>query len=187
MPIDRTVGGPTFQVTWIVAASVGLVLLFFSVYLFSQLRDNQQTLTSLRASNGNLQGEVRQLRDRQSQAEQTLALLRQPGTQTLQLKGNEKAPQGDLLVFWNARTRQVAVEVRSLPTLGPNQQYQLWSLVGGKPVDAGVFDAGTAGGTLQRLNRAIDRADAFAVTVEKRGGSPSPTLPPRLARTPVKA
>lgn len=186
MPVER-VSGPTFQVTWIVAASVGLVLLFFSFYLFSQLRNNQGTLASLRANNGNLQTEVRQLRDRQTQADQTLALLRQPGTRTLQLKGNDKAPQGELLVFWNARTRQVAVEVRSLPSLGPNQQYQLWSLVGGKPIDAGVFDAGNAERTLQRLNRAIDRADAFAVTVEKRGGSPSPTLSTLLAMTPVNA
>lgn len=183
MPVERS-SGPTYQTSWIVAASVGLLLLAFSFFLLSQLRTNQETLGSLRTANGSLQSEVRQLRDKQTQSEQALALLRQPGVRTLELRGNEKAPQGDILVFWNAKTRQVAVEVKSLPPLRPDQQYQLWSLVGGKPIDAGVFDRDQI---LQRLNRPIDRADAFAVTVEKRGGSPSPTLSTLLAMTPVDA
>lgn len=183
MPVDRS-SGPTYQISWIVAASVGLLLLAFSFFLLSQLRTSQESLGSLRTANGSLQSEMRQLRDRQTQNDQTLALLRQPGTRTLALKGNEKAPQGDVILFWNARTRQVAVEVRSLPPLRPDQQYQLWSLVGGKPIDAGVFDTNQL---VQRLNRPIGQADAFAVTVEKRGGSPTPTLSTLLALTPVDA
>lgn len=186
MPIERS-SGPTYQVTWIVAASVGLLVLIFSSFLLSQLRTNQQELTALRTSNNSLQTDLRQLRDRQTQNDQALALLREPDTRSLKLTGNDKAPGGDILVFWNAHTRQIAVDVRSLPPLPPDQQYQLWSLVDGKPVDAGVFDASNGNRPLQRLNRSIDRADAFAVTVEKRGGSPTPTLSTLLAMTPVKA
>ncbi|MBC3788386.1 anti-sigma factor [Spirosoma utsteinense] len=184
MPVDRE-SGPTYRTTWIVAASVGLLVLIFSFFLLSQLRTNQNTMASLRTVNNSLQAEVRQLRDHQSQADQTLALLRQPGTRTLELRGNEKAPQGDILVYWNARTRQVALEVQSLPALPPDQQYQLWSLVDGKPIDAGVFEVNTQNQLVQRLNRPIARADAFAVTVEKRGGSPTPTLSTLLAMTPT--
>ena len=186
MPIDRS-SVPTYRSTWIVAASVGLVVLMFSFFLLSQLRNNRTALASLRSSNGSLQSEVRQLRDQQQQSDQTLALLRQPGTRTLQLRGNDKAPGGDMLIFWNVRTRQVAIEVRSLPALQPDQQYQLWSLVNGKPIDAGVFEANSANKSLQRLNRPIGRADAFAVTVEKRGGSPTPTLSTLLAMAPAGA
>ncbi|WP_317168075.1 anti-sigma factor [Spirosoma taeanense] len=186
MPVERP-SGPTYRVTWIVAASVGLLMLIFSFFLLSQLRSNQETLTALRTSNSSLQTEIRQLRDRQTQSDQTLALLRQPGLRTLELRGNDKAPKGDLIVFWNPRTRQVAVEVRSLPALPPDQQYQLWSLVDGKPIDAGVFDANSADKIVQQLRRPIGQADAFAVTVEKRGGSPTPTLSTLLAMTPVNA
>lgn len=175
----------TYRSTWVVAASVGLLVLTFSFFLLSQLRSNQNTMASLRTANESLQSELRQVRDYQSQTEQTLALLRQPGTRTLELRGNEKAPKGDILVYWNARTRQVALEVRSLPTLRPDQQYQLWSLVDGKPIDAGVFEVNPQNQTVQRLNRPIARADAFAVTVEKRGGSPTPTLSTLLAMTPA--
>ncbi len=186
MPVDRN-SAPTYRSTWIVAASVGLLVLMFSFFLLSQLRNNRSALASLRSSNGSLQSEVKQLRDQQQQSEQTLAVLRQPGTRTLQLRGNDKAPDGNMLIFWNARTRQVAIEVKSLPALQPDQQYQLWSLVDGKPIDAGVFEMGATTKTVQRLSRPIGRADAFAVTVEKRGGSPTPTLSTLLALTPVDA
>lgn len=187
MPVDRSEGGRTYQTTWIVAASVGLLLLIFSVFLLSQLRTNQETLASLRTANGSLQSEVRQLRDRQNYDQERLAILQRAGMRVIQLRGNEKAPNGDILVYWNTQTRQVSVDVKSLPPLPADRQYQLWSLVSGKPVDAGVFEADSANRSLQRLNRTINRADAFAVTIEKRGGSPTPTLSTLLAMQPVDA
>ncbi|WP_080057438.1 anti-sigma factor [Spirosoma aerolatum] len=188
-PIIRELptNGPTYRVTWIVAASMGLLLLLFSFYLLSELRTNQKTLAATRTANDALQLEMRQIRDNQSRTEQTLALLRQPGLRTIELRGNEKAPQGDMIVFWNTQTHQVAVDVRSLPNLPADKQYQLWSMVDGKPVDAGVFDATNGTELLQRLNRTVARADAFAVTVEKRGGSPIPTTSTLLALSPVNA
>ncbi len=179
----------TYRSTWIVAASVGLLVLTFSFFLLSQLRSNQNTMASLRTANGSLQSELRQLRDFQVYNEQRLAILQKPGMRVIELRGNEKAPKGNMFVYWNTQTKQVSVDIKSLPTLPANQQYQLWSLVDGKPVDAGVFEADTTNSVqaLQRLNRSIGRADAFAVTVEKRGGSPTPTLSTLLALTPVDA
>lgn len=186
LPVDRS-SGPTFQTTWIVAASVGLLVLVFSYFLLAQLRTNQETLASLRSANGTLLGEVRQLRHRQTLNEERLAVLQKAGTRVIELRGNQKAPNGDVLVYWNKHTRQISVDIKSLPPLPADQQYQLWSLVGGKPIDAGVFEADTSARPLQRLNRLVDAADAFAVTVEKRGGSPTPTLSTLLAMTPVDA
>ncbi len=188
MPIDRE-SGSTYRRTWIIAASVGLLVLGFSFFLLSQLRTNQNTMATLKTANGSLQSEVRQLRDHQLYNEQRLAVLQQAGMRVIQLRGNQKAPNGDVLVYWNTQTRQVSVDIKSLPALPASQQYQLWSLVDGKPVDAGVFESETTNPaqTLQRLNRPVGRADAFAVTIEKRGGSPAPTLSTLLAMTPVDA
>ncbi|GAB3017928.1 anti-sigma factor [Spirosoma pulveris] len=188
LPVDTaTTTGLAFRMSWVVAASMGLLLLLFSFFLLSQLRSNQRTLASLRTSNDRMQAEVRQLRDKKSQTDQLLALVRQPGTRTLKLQGNEKAPNGNMLIFWNSSTQQLAVQVQSMPPLPADKQYQLWSLVDGKPVDAGVFDGSTSPDQIQRLNRQVGRADAFAVTIEKRGGSPTPTLSTLLAMAPVKA
>ncbi|AUD03529.1 anti-sigma factor [Spirosoma pollinicola] len=187
MPVDMstTNSSPTFRVTWIVAASMGLLLFLFSFYLLSQLRTTQKRLTSTQTDNSKMLAEVRQLRDQKTLADQALAVVRQPGTRTLELKGNDKAPQGTMLVFWNSQTHQVAVQVGSLPPLPADKQYQLWSMVGGKPVDAGVFETSSA--AVQRMNRNVARAEAFAVTVEKRGGSPTPTLSTLLALAPINA
>lgn len=188
MPVERN-SIPTYRGTWIVAASVGLLVLIFSFFLLSQLRTNQNTVVTLRAANGSLQSEVRQLRDKQGYDEQRLAVLQKAGMRVIQLRGNQKAPNSDMFVYWNTQTRQVSVDIKSLPTLASNQQYQLWSMVDGKPVDAGVFESDTTrpGQALQLLKRPVGRADAFAVTVEKRGGSPVPTLSTLLALTPVDA
>ena len=62
----------------------------------------------------------------------------------------------------------------SLPAPSEEQQYQLWAIVDGQPVDAGVFDI-EKGNILQQL-KTISNAQAFAVTLEKKGGSPTPTL-----------
>lgn len=195
MPVVRTESeqaaepGPTYtyKFTWLVAASLGFLVLAFSIYLYSRLNTAQQNLTAMRSTNETLQSDLRQLRTRQQHDGDLLALLSQPGTQIIKLTGNEKAPSGAMNIYWNARLQQVAVDIAALPSLPPSQQYQLWSLVDGKPIDAGVFDAGKAVGTVQRLNRSIGRADAFAVTIEKRGGSPTPNLSNLVAIKQLKA
>jgi anti-sigma-K factor RskA len=52
------------------------------------------------------------------------------------------------------------------------KQYQLWAIVDGKPVDAGMI--GDCEGLCKM--KVIDHAEAFAVTLENAGGSPAPTL-----------
>lgn len=186
MPVDMS-SSYSHRTTWIVAACMGLAMLLFSFFLLSQLRTSQNALASVRDRNDSLKTVASQLKANQSQSDQVVALLSQPALKRIELKGNEQAPEGNLFIFWSADTQQIAVNVKSLPALPADKQYQLWALVDGKPVDAGVFDAGSSGSTTQSLNRSIARADAFAVTVEKRGGSPAPTMSTLLAVSPVKA
>ena len=69
------------------------------------------------------------------------------------------------------------LNVDNLPMPPSDKQYQLWALKDGKPIDAGVFDMkpGTDG-DMHMMPVTIAEADAFAVTLEKKGGSPTPTL-----------
>ena len=61
----------------------------------------------------------------------------------------------------------------NLPLAPSDKQYQLWAIVDGKPVDAGII--GDCNGGLCKLKN-IPKASAFAITLEKKGGSPTPTL-----------
>jgi anti-sigma-K factor RskA len=52
-------------------------------------------------------------------------------------------------------------------------QYQLWAIADGKPVDAGMYTE-EKDSKIALAN--ITNAQAFAITLEKKGGSPVPTM-----------
>ena len=63
-----------------------------------------------------------------------------------------------------------------MPVNDKDHQYQLWALVGGKPIDLGVFDKSPKDTTDMKEMKSIASAEAFAVTLEPRGGSINPTM-----------
>jgi hypothetical protein len=75
-------------------------------------------------------------------------------------------------VFWNKKTTAVYLVANQLPQAPKGKQYQLWALVDGKPVDAGVLQ--DCGNICTAKN--IPQAQAFAITLENEGGSPTPNL-----------
>ena len=62
-----------------------------------------------------------------------------------------------------------------MPDIPSDKQYQLWAIVDGKPIDMGVFDLQLEVNELIEIPH-IENAQAFAVTLEKRGGVASPTM-----------
>jgi anti-sigma-K factor RskA len=75
-------------------------------------------------------------------------------------------------VFWDTKTKDVYISPNHLPLAPAGKQYQLWALVDGKPVDAGLLE--NCNGICHLKN--IPKAQAFAITLENAGGSPAPTL-----------
>ena len=75
-------------------------------------------------------------------------------------------------VYWNQKTNEVYLSNNNLQQTPKGKQYQLWAIVDGKPVDAGII--GSCDGLCKMKN--ISNPQAFAVTLEKEGGSPTPTL-----------
>jgi anti-sigma-K factor RskA len=76
-------------------------------------------------------------------------------------------------VFWNTKNKDVYVMVNKLPEPKTGKQYQLWAMVDGKPVDAGVLNPSCS--SVCKMKN-IPKAEAFAITLEKEGGSPVPNL-----------
>lgn len=147
----------SFQWGWVAAASVA-ALIGAAVYFNSRI----ETLT----------GTVAQQADELKQKTELIANINNADNQFVTLKGVEKSPNSAVRVVWNPKTQEVQLNVLSLPVPDATKQYQLWALVGGKPVDLGVFDVNNA---MQKM-KAIPQAEAFAVTLEKKGGSPTPHL-----------
>jgi anti-sigma-K factor RskA len=56
---------------------------------------------------------------------------------------------------------------------GVDRTYQLWMVNGGRATDEGTLGTGAAGGTV--LVEGVRDEQAFAITNEPAGGSPTPT------------
>ena len=91
------------------------------------------------------------------------------------LKGTPHAPGALAKIFWMKNTGDVYVDPSNLPAVPAGKQYQLWAIIDGKPVDAGMISTEKGIYHIQKM-KSFGRAEAFAITLEKAGGSPTPTM-----------
>jgi anti-sigma-K factor RskA len=144
---------------WAAAASAILAVACLALY-FSTRQTQQETLAQLE-----------QIKSEKEQLDNNYQIV-SSGTR-VELKGLEaKDPTALVTLYWNKKSQAVSIEVNQLPATAADKQYQLWALVDGNPVDLGVFDLVNG---LQAMKN-IPNAQAFAITLEKKGGSPTPTL-----------
>ena len=152
-----------------------LTLLLISVYglvnLYSKLQDSNTQLTALQLDKIRIANQVN-LMDSQ------LDMYRDTTYKVLRLKGLPKTPTAAMILAWNSVSKKVMVDMASmkLPQHDSKHQYQLWALVGGKPVDMGTFDMPAADTAGIKEMKAIASAAGFAVTLEPMGGSINPTM-----------
>jgi anti-sigma-K factor RskA len=99
-------------------------------------------------------------------------LIQDSSVIVVKMKGVAGKENSFATVYWNTRTSDLYLHQNRLPAPPPGKQYQLWAIMDGKPVDAGMLTSCT---TLCKLKN-INAAQAFAITLEKEGGSPVPTM-----------
>ncbi len=159
---------------WLMAASVSIAV-FASALAFKfwlDLNEVKQELAIVQQSNQELALNIQRTNNELKDSESYLDFIKNNDTKYVELKGLEISPESGAVVYWNEGSGEVLLTVRGLPAPPAGMQYQLWGLKDGLPIDAGVFDTT---GDLQAM-KTISAADAFAVTLEKAGGSPTPNL-----------
>ncbi len=149
---------------YLVAASVALIVGATSVYFILQSNYNQKELA--------LNNKVEAIAKEKGEVENQLATLSVENNKPFVLTGNAKALGKTMVVLWNNKTGNVYVNNVQLPQTPSDKQYQLWALKDGKPIDLGVFNTD---GSIQNM-KPVAGAQAFAVTLEQKGGSPTPHL-----------
>lgn len=95
---------------------------------------------------------------------------------TVKLAGVKESPKANMLVYWNKNDKSILINYAAmeLPKADQAHEYQLWALVDGKPVSLGVFNENSPEAVKQM--QTIEKAQAFAVTIEPMGGSINPTM-----------
>jgi anti-sigma-K factor RskA len=155
------------------AACLALLLASLAalISVYNRLEDSTTQLIAL-------QSEKQQFTKQVSSLDEQLAVFRDPSYQLIKLRGTPKTPASTLVVAYNPVKKKVMIDMANvkLPANDKNHQYQLWAIVGGKPVDLGMFDAAAADSTDMKTMKPVTDAQAFAVTLEPRGGSVNPTM-----------
>jgi anti-sigma-K factor RskA len=81
-------------------------------------------------------------------------------------------------IVWDTTRSDVWLLIKNMPRLATDKQYQLWSLIDSagkkKPTSLGVFEGGQEK-LFIKMNNA-QKADAFAITIEKSGNPNGPDL-----------
>lgn len=106
---------------------------------------------------------------------QDMQIISSKYSQAVSLGGTERFPEAAAKVYWLKNTGEVYIDPSSLPQAPSGKQYQLWALIDGKPFDAGVIEKGDKKLHIQKM-KSFGRVNAFAITLEKEGGSPTPDL-----------
>lgn len=148
-----------------------------NIYFFTKLKDTQEQMTAVVNENTRMKSDYERIKLDMEKKSTDMKMVMNRSNKIVDMKGMEIAPQAFATVYWNPLNKKVMLNVENLPVPPPDKQYQLWALKDGKPIDAGVFDVAPQGnGDMHMMPVTIKDADAFAVTLEKKGGSPTPTL-----------
>ena len=152
-----------------------LTLLLMSVYgmvnLYSKLQESTTQLTVMQLDKEKIANQVNVM-------DTQLDMYRDTSYRILKLKGMAKTPHSAMTLAWSPGTKKVVVDMHSmkLPVHDKQHQYQLWAIVGGKPVNMGVFDMNADTAKSVKEMKLTAAPDAFAVTLEPMGGSINPTI-----------
>ncbi|RYY55685.1 MAG: anti-sigma factor [Chitinophagaceae bacterium] len=95
-----------------------------------------------------------------------------PDMKMVVMPGTANAPQAYATIYWDTTSHDVFLAANNLPVPASDKQYQLWAIFQGKPVDLGVFDVKQEKLLIRAKN--AQGAEAFAITLEKKGGSAQP-------------
>ena len=148
------------------AASWALLALSIggNIWFFKNWKNSEDKLVALETQNQVLAQEGKALK---ASYQEEVAILQNPNFKIIKLLGQKDAPDATALVYFDKIKQEVYLSALRLPQAPTGKQYQLWAIIDGKPVDAGMING--AGNVLRM--KSLTNAVAFAISLENTGGS----------------
>jgi anti-sigma-K factor RskA len=120
-----------------------------------------------------------ELRDELTRKEELLKVLASRQIEVTAMNGLQVNPVGYGKIIWDPEKGTAILQVSNLPAVPSNKDYQLWVIKGKQPISAGVFAVHNKDLNFFKIeNLAVTNPKeiaAFAITLEPKGGVPSPT------------
>jgi anti-sigma-K factor RskA len=157
---------------WKYAAAASVILLLGSIALNLFFYDKVEKTT---AAYNTSQLELLAANQALSELDNDMGVITNKYSKAVSLEGLPAAPDAAAKVFWIKNTGELYIDPSNLPAAPKGMQYQLWGIVDGKPVDAGMIitDKNDKKYGIQKM-KSFGQAEAFAVTLETAGGKPQP-------------
>ena len=148
---------------YVAAASIILLLAssYFVFDLYSKNRKLENSISSFKV-------QIDSLTDQLAFDHKMMA---DPDVAVVSMMNPEKSPSS-AKVYWDTTSSDVYMVIKNMPSLPTEKQFQLWAFIDNKPVDLGLFDLPPGNVILKMRN--TQKAEAFAITIEKRGNGPVP-------------
>lgn len=160
---------------WRFAAAASIILFVAStllnIYLYNRYTSASSQYQALLLEKSSLQANSNFYQTESKKWRNAAEMLADPEMAVIKMPGVSGKNENFATLLWDTRTKDVYVMPNKLPSHSPNQQYQLWAIINGKPVDAGMLDPDCE--SVCKMKN-IRSAQAFAITLEKKGGSPAP-------------
>lgn len=152
--------------------AAGIVLTALITWIILLWRENTISKVQLARLNQQIQTTEAQLQ----RERQIVTMLTSPGAKLAKLTGTNSAPGAHAMLAYKA-DGQTMLLASGLPSAPAGKGYQLWFIVGNKPLPGKVFNTDQAGtGTLQdQMPGDMGEKAVFAITMESSEGVTSPT------------
>ena len=176
IPINRSFGvGTSYR--WLAAASIALFVVSGSVnvYLYNKYENVTGQLADLQSKSNVLADNNNHLTKQISTISDDLTVVSSASNVKVELAGLPLSPAAKALIFWDKERKATYINTASLPPLAQEKQYQLWAIVDGKPVDLGILPTDKQQTALIKV-KDVSEPQAFAITIEPKGGSVNPTM-----------
>lgn len=163
--------------SYFAAACVTTVIATIAAIFFAvQYKDVDNRFTALLQEQSQLAEALDQYKVNFEETDAQLEALLAGNYERIPMKGEPFDIQKDarIDVWWDQDAASVFISVNRLADLDENKDYQLWAIGDDGPVGIGLINAERKY-SLQQM-QAVAAAGAFAVTIEPKGGSESPTL-----------
>jgi anti-sigma-K factor RskA len=165
-------------VQWQYAAALATLFgsIVLNIVLYNQGKQVREDKYVLTAQMELLMDQQKQLADLLGQYQQAKAMMADTGMQTIVMHTMQPGHPMAATLYWSKSKGDAYVAMNALPQPPKGMQYQLWVIQKGKPVSMGVLPNDMANTpAMQKVPMQVMNGEAFAISLEKEGGNPTPT------------
>lgn len=158
--------------------AAAILLMAGGAYLYKELNDANMQVVNVENQKTKLQQNILQLEGQNKETETALAVVRDAKNTIVTLAGQAAAPEAYAKIYWNKETQAVYVDAAGLPEPPQGKVYQIWALKLNPltPTSIGLLENFSANDKLIFPVSSTGDAEAFGITLEPAGGSPTPTM-----------